>query len=164
MCQRTVQGHWIEFVPLVRLVQLECLQEKCVPDIRTVSALVHTLSSIFLLFQYLFIIFFLSFLLSSECASCPLGTYISSSCGGIQNTVCSDCTLCSNLEYESQSCLYGLNTVCNSCESCFFKSPAVRAMCNNDRYRWWALEHCCFDITGTQVSFGGCVKIKERKM
>ena len=89
----------------------------------------------------------------SECSSCRIGTFVSSACSAVADTGCATCDTCSNLQYASQDCANGLNRICTSCESCFIRDPSVRLLCDNDRYKWWAHAHCCYDTDGNQVRF-----------
>lgn len=89
--------------------------------------------------------------LCAECSTCRIGTYISSACTATKDTDCSTCTTCTNLEYASQDCANGLDRICSSCESCFIRDPAVRLLCDNDRYKWWAHTNCCNDLNGNQI-------------
>ena len=89
----------------------------------------------------------------SECSTCRIGTFISSACSATKDTECSTCTACNNLEYASQECGNGLDRICTSCESCFIRDPAVRLLCGNDRYKWWAHTNCCYDSNGNQVFY-----------
>jgi hypothetical protein len=89
-----------------------------------------------------------------------VGSYISRACQGSQNTVCSTCTHCGDLQYPATICELGHDAICASCQQCFIADAAVRAYCNNDRYRWWASLNCCKDIDGNQVGGVQMVCIK----
>ena len=90
---------------------------------------------------------------SIVCSDCPASSYIQSACGGTQNTVCKTCTTCTGLTYELQPCVRGLDAVCASCKICTFPSAYVGQVCEAAGWFWWYLSNCCYDESGSLVSF-----------
>lgn len=93
------------------------------------------------------------------CSYCTHGHYIYGQCTEEYDTVCRVCDTCDRYSYTSVTCENGMNTVCSSCLMCdFFSIPdpvereSISALCNSGYYQWWALENCCTDLLGRQVS------------
>ena len=92
------------------------------------------------------------------CSLCPFGTYIAQQCEDNTDTVCEPCSVCDEYSYISSRCEKGVDTVCSSCLVCTFNDiadeterAAVKALCHDGYYEWWALENCCTDILGRAV-------------